>query len=205
LRFVPNLQERHLEMELDRELAAMRAVLTALEPLESEERARVIGWAVQKLGISGQPIPRSNAKGIDSGVPGATPVNLTLPISSKGGLWMRQNELTEAEILEVFHFEDSGGDIILGEIPGPTTRDKVRNAYLLLGLSNYLVNGTPTIGDKAGRSACERFGIYDRTNHSKSFKGQNELTGSSKSGWTVTAPGLRRAATLIKQSSSAND
>jgi hypothetical protein len=188
-------------MELDRELAAMKTVLAALEPLEADERARVVAWAVQKLGVAGQQALRSNAKDDSSAAFESGQVGQTVPISSKGALWMRQNELTESQILDVFHFEDSGAEIILGEILGATIKDKVRNAYLLLGLSNYLINGTPTIGDKAARSACERFGIYDRTNHSKVFKGQNELTGSSTTGWTVTAPGLRRAAMLIKQAS----
>ncbi|WP_440641197.1 hypothetical protein ACSHT2_08660 [Bradyrhizobium sp. PUT101] len=190
-------------MELDRELNAMGAVLAALEPLDAEERARVVAWAMQKLSIQGHQTLKPNSPETKSLEPNDT-VQET-PVSSKGALWMRQNGLTALHLSEVFHFEDSGAEIIASEVPGSSTRDKVKNAYVLLGLSNFLVNGTPTVGDKAGRSVCERFGIYDKTNHSKAFKGGNELTGSANAGWTVTAPGLRHAATLVKQISKSDD
>ncbi|QOZ26928.1 hypothetical protein XH93_27430 [Bradyrhizobium sp. CCBAU 51753] len=96
-------------------------------------------------------------------------------------------------------------EIIAAEIPGASVKDKVRNTYILLGLSNLFATGTPTVVDALGRSVCQTFGVYDRTNHSKAFKGGNELTGSVKSGWTVTVPGLRYAATLVKQMSKSGD
>lgn len=40
-------------MAEDKELKSMSAVLTALEPLDAQERARVIAWASQKLSIIG--------------------------------------------------------------------------------------------------------------------------------------------------------
>lgn len=39
-------------MAEDKELKSMSAVLAALQPLDAEERARVIAWASQKLSIA---------------------------------------------------------------------------------------------------------------------------------------------------------
>ena len=40
-------------MSGDKELQAMGSVLSAMEPLEADERKRVVCWLVQKLGIEG--------------------------------------------------------------------------------------------------------------------------------------------------------
>ena len=134
-----------------------------------------------------------------SAAPPSRGPDFSLPISAKGSLWMKQNGVTEAQLSEVFHFEKDSVEIIIGEMPGSGTRDKVRNAHILLGLCGFLAKGTATVEDKVGPALCERFGIFDGTNHSKAFKGVNELTGSAKAGWTVTSPGLRQAAALVKR------
>lgn len=167
-----------------------------LSPLSSQERGRAVTAALAIVG-EGAPIRMIN----DDANNDAVSEGEALPLSSKGKLWSKQNQISQSQLSELFHFEGGAAEIILGEIPGGSIKDKVRNAYVLLGLSNYLATGNATIDDKAGRALCDRFGIYDQTNHSKAFKGGNELTGSSKNGWTVTAPGLKHGATLVKQAS----
>lgn len=186
-------------MTEDNEIQAMSAVLTALQPLDNEGRARVVDWATQKLSIVGVKAIRN--KPLTGGADDGMSEENALPLSSKGKLWCKQNQISQDLLSEIFHFEGDGVEIIVGEIPGNSIKDKVRNAYVLLGLSNYLATGDATLDDRAGRALCERFGIYDHTNHSKAFKGGNELTGSSKNGWVVTVPGLKHGAMLVKQAS----
>lgn len=170
-----------------------------LSPLSSEERGRVVTAALAIVGESAPIKIINGAENTDSGSE-----DEALPLSSKGKLWSKQNQISQSQLSELFHFEGGAAEIIMGEIPGSSIKDKVRNAYILLGLSNYLATGNATLDDKVGRALCDRFGIYDQTNHSKAFKGGNELTGSFKNGWTVTAPGLKHGAALVKQAS-AND
>ena len=174
-------------------------VVDLLAPLSSEERGRVITASLALLGETNVIKSRSFAMEETTVGEGA------LPLSGKGVLWMKQNGVRASQLLEVFHFDKGTAGIIIGDMPGANTKEKVRNAYMLLGLSTYLTSGNSAVDDKIGRSLCERFGIYDHTNHAKAFKGGNELTGSSRNGWTVTAPGLRHAAVLVKQASKSDD
>jgi hypothetical protein len=88
-------------------------------------------------------------------------------------------------------------DIIAAEVPGKSNRERVRNAYVLFGISRLLATGTANFDDKLARGLCEKLGIYDRTNHMKYMKGGNEFTGSKDKGWALTAPGLKHGAALI--------
>lgn len=87
--------------------------------------------------------------------------------------------------------------MIAAQIPGRSNRDKVRNAYILTGVAQFLRTAETSFDDKAARKLCEESGFYDHTNHSKYLKGGNEFTGTSKKGWKLTSPGLKAAAALI--------
>jgi hypothetical protein len=74
------------------------------------------------------------------------------------------------------------------------------NAYVVSGISQLLLKGEPSFTDKDARTLCERSGCYDSANHSAHLKDRgNEFSGSKDKGWTLTAPGLKRAAELLKQ------
>jgi hypothetical protein len=111
---------------------------------------------------------------------------------------MKQYHIGSDILQQVFHFGQNGAELI-AEMPGTTTRDKVRSAYVLTGALNLLTKGDPSFDDKSARDLCEAAGCYDHTNHTKSVNAiGNELAGSKSKGWSLTAPGLKYAAQLIK-------
>lgn len=119
-------------------------------------------------------------------------------VGSAAERWLKKSEIT-LEILEhVFH---SSGDellVVAAEVPGKSKREQTLNAYRLEGARNFLHSDSQTFSNEAARELCEKLGCYDRANHSKYMKGfGNHISGSKKSGYTLTAPGLKAAALVI--------
>lgn len=168
-------------------LDRIKTIVDELTPLGSDDRKRAVQAAMTVLGeesirpVQPEPVPIPEAE------------NLSLRVRN----WMRQNDISLQQLQQVFDIE-SGTAEIIAEIPGRNNKEKVRNAYVLTGVSNFLVTGEQRFDDAAARTLCERFGIYDSTNHTKYVKGGNEFTGSRERGWTVTIPGLKAAAALIR-------
>lgn len=166
-----------------------------LEPLASEDRKRVVKAAFVLLGEESA----STSETSDEPEIGGE----ELPISPKARLWAKQNGISVAQLANLFHAEEGKFDIIIGEMPGNSNKEKVRNTYLLKGLAQLLETGAATFDDKTARSLCDGFGCYD-SNHSK-IKFGNELNGSAAKGWSLTAPGLKQVAALVSDLSKAND
>lgn len=164
-------------------------IVEELTPLNSEERRRAVHAAMTLLGEETTKQPTASLA--ENEVEGSE----ALPLRVR--TWMRQNDLSMEDLQQVFHIENGSIEII-AEIPGRSNREKVRNAYILTGISSLLSTGEQRFDDAAARGLCEKFGIYDSTNHSKYMKDGNEFTGSRERGWTVTIPGLRAAAQIIK-------
>ncbi len=93
---------------------------------------------------------------------------LALPIRAR--TWMKQNGVSAEELQQVFHLENGGAEVIAGEIPGKSKKDKTYSAYILTGLSKLLSTGAPTFDDKTARGLCEASGCYDPANHSVHIK-----------------------------------
>jgi hypothetical protein len=165
------------------------AIVEELTPLGSEERRRVIHAVMTLLGEEVVKIPHPGAE--QGGVSGAEGLNV------RAKSWMRQNNLSMEQLEQTFLIQDEAVEVI-ATVPGNNNKEKVRNAYVLTGISQFLRTGDQRFDDSVARSLCERLGFYDRTNHAKYMKGGNEFTGSKESGWTVTIPGLKAGANLIK-------
>lgn len=174
-------------------LDAMTKVVEVLSPLSSEDRARVIGAALALLGDT-----QSMVAAPASGGPKADDIELdALPSRAKS--WMSQHGVSAAELQQIFHIEDGVADFI-ASVPGRNRKEQTYNAYVLTGVGQLLSTGAPTFTDKAARALCEISGCYDSANHAAHMKDKgNEFTGSKEKGWTLTAPGLKCAAELIKE------
>jgi hypothetical protein len=173
----------------------MTKVVDLLIPLPSEERVRVIKAAMVLLGEEVPPPSRKAAETPDEDVGGTLNA---LPHRARA--WMKQNSISEAELQQVFHMSDEGAEVIAAHIPGKNKKGQTYNAYVLTGIGQLLATGTPSFQDKLARGLCERSGCYDNANHSVHLKNKgNEFTGTKDKGWTLTAPGLKRAADLIKE------
>lgn len=170
------------------------AIVDELTPLESEERLRVVRASLALLGEADTPAAHRGGALHEIGQPGAA--SALEGLQPKARLWVTQNALSLDEISHALHIED--GEIHIIEIPGKTNKERTRNAYVLMGAANLLGTGEAKFTDKEARELCERFGFYDPTNHTKYMKGGNEFTGTKAKGWTLTAPGLKRAAEIVK-------
>lgn len=173
-------------------------IVELLTPFESAERIRVIQASLTLLDETLPAAPRK------AGAPSENPGNDTIDgmpgLHSRAHAWMKQNSVSVEALEQVFHFENGGASIIAGEIPGKNNKDKTLNAYVLVGLSYFLSTGNAAFDDKSARSLCESSGCYDQGNHSYYIKNKgNEFTGTKEKGWTLTAPGLKRAAAIIKE------
>jgi hypothetical protein len=167
------------------------AIVKELTPLGAEERRRVIQASLVLLGDA-PVVAAVHAPDVEDEV-----AESSLPPRARA--WTRQNGLSLEELQQTFHIEGDDCQLIVSEIPGRANRDRVRNAYLLVGAARLIATGEPRFDDRGARDLCERFGFFDPTNHSKYVKGGNEFTGSREKGWTLTAPGLKQAALLISE------
>ncbi len=172
------------------------AIVGHLTPLESEDRRRVIHASLVLLGES--PLS-ANVSG--NSIPEEAKDESSVELSARGRAWIKQSGLSTDQVQQLIHSSPEGVEIIASEIPGKGNRDKVRNAYVLLGAAKLISTGEAKFDDQEARSLCERYGFFDGSNHTKYMKGGNEFTGSKDKGWTLTAPGLKHAATLILEMS----
>jgi hypothetical protein len=178
----------------------MTKLIEVLEPLSSEDRARVIRAAMVLLGDADAKI--SPDKGIESEM--QTGDSEELP--ARAHMWMKHNNISVEQLQQVFHVAKGEVDIIAAHIPGKSKKEQTFNAYVLVGLKELLSTGNAVFQDKAARSLCESAGCYDAANHSTYLKDRgNEFSGSKEKGWTLTAPGLKRGAEIVKELARADD
>lgn len=169
-------------------MKSVGVIVEELTPLESDERRRVIDAALTLLGE--KVVAKSSVEDLPEEGGGSYP--------PRAAGWLRQNNLSHQQIERVFHLDGERADVLVA-IPGSTNRDKVRNAYLLVGLWHFLQNGEPKFSDAAAREFCTEAGFYDSTNHAKHFKGWKDVIKAADGQWIVTKPGLEAAALLVAQ------
>jgi len=120
-------------------------------------------------------------------------------------VWMKQNGITAEQLQHVFHFSGAGVEIIAPDFPGKNKKQKTYNAYVVEGIAQLLATGEPHFTDKVARALCERAGCFDSANHATHMNNKgNEFAGSKDKGWTLTAPGLKKGAALVKELSQQN-
>jgi Spy/CpxP family protein refolding chaperone len=171
-------------------------IVELLTPLASEDRHRAVSAALMILGEQAIPLQaaaNSNPETTPAGTSGER-----LPDRAK--LWARQNSIDDETLQQVFHILDDGVEVIAAAIPGKSKKEQALNCYLLTGISRLLASGDTSFDDKQARSVCQQFGCYDNTNHSSYLKDKgNELAGNKDRGWSLTSPGLKSGAALVKQ------
>lgn len=167
-------------------------IVEMLSPLASDERVRIVRAAMALLGEATEtPAAQMHVE---------VPVDDMGNFSQRAQIWMKQNSITTEHLDQVFHVSDGVAEVIAPQLPGKNKKEQTYSAYILAGLSQLLLTGDASFGDKEARALCERAGCYDSANHSVTLRNRgNEFTGSKERGWTLTAPGLKRAAEIIKE------
>jgi hypothetical protein len=168
-------------------------MIEILEPLTPEDRQRNINAALTYLGDPGlASAPRSHAENLE----GSPDERRTSPtIASR----MRQYNIANAHLEHVFDFRNDGSFALL-DVAGTAKREQTLNTYILTGLGTYLATGERAFSDALARGNCEAHSCLDVSNHSKTLAAKHpEFNGDKSSGWTITIPGIRRGAELVKQ------
>lgn len=172
-----------------------------LSPLTPESRKRLIMASLTLLGDGAltNDISSNIVQKVEHDRSTIQTENTAQALSPKANIWLKQSEISPQKLENVFHFNEDGTvDIIAAKIPGKTVKERVANAYILVGVSQLLTSGMPVVDDKFARNFCDLHGLYNHTNHSKALKG-NWITGTKDKGWNITTPGLQRAAEVIKE------
>jgi hypothetical protein len=170
---------------------AVSKIVHELTDFSSEDRHRIVAASMTLLGE----VPTKLASEGAGGEEASRDQRAQFPAKARN--WIQQHGLTTEQIEQVFHFDDSGAQII-AHVPGATKKEQVRNAYVLCGIARLLVSGESRFEDQAARVVCESGGFFDASNHMKAMK-CSEFTGSRERGWVLTAPGMNLGASLIVQ------
>lgn len=173
----------------------VRDVYVLLEPLDSPNRKRVVDSALNLLGEDvgvGSRAPKGAQKNFDSEGQGGG-------FGAKADRWMTQNGVSMAAIEEVFHCEGSEIQVIASQVPGSSKRAQTHACYLICGIRAMLATDEPKFTDAEATDLCKHIGCFDAANHAKSrAELGNIVAGTKSAGYTLPAPGLRAAATLLK-------
>lgn len=171
-------------------------IYALLEPLESHDRQKVVGSVMTLLGEQAVSAQKSNVSASGGGGREET------EFGPKAVRWMNQNGVSRAVLEEVFHREGTQVDVIASEIPGSGKRGKTHNCYLLVGIKSLLATDEAKFSDSDAVALCKNMGCHDAANHAKTRSELgNNVSGSKNTGFTLPAPGLRAAATLVKSMS----
>ena len=166
-----------------------------LEPFESDDRQKIVSSVMTLLGEVVKTAKSSTKNGDEGGDEGGGG-----EFGSKAKRWMRQNSISDEMIDEIFHCENGDVEVIAGVIAGRGKRAQTINCYLLAGIRSLLASDEAKFSEDDAVDLCKSLGCHDSPNHSKT-RGElgNSVAGSKSNGYTLSAPGLRAAATLIKE------
>lgn len=164
-----------------------------LLPLESDERRNVVRSAFALLGETAD-VGFGGKMGDEEEEEDGS----ALQLGTKAKRWMRQNQITEEIILEVFHFGEDGAEVIALDVLGSSKAAKTQNCYLLIGICGLLGSGEPSLSDADAIELCKHMRCFDPGNNA-THRGAVGLSGSKKKGFTLTAPCLQDAAALVKE------
>lgn len=186
---------------VQRTMSAIEGIVRILGPLESDERQRAIQGALVVLGEKITKLS-SGASGSDS----EPDAGSGLTVSSRARVWLRQNNLSDDQVAQVFDVSGDVAEVIAAGVLGKNNSEKTIKSYVLAGLASLLSSGEPAFTDKAARELCESLGCYDGTNHAKYMKDKgNYFLGDKEKGWKLTAPGLKYGAGIVKELAGAVD
>jgi hypothetical protein len=183
---------------------ALTTIINLLKPLTSEDRQRTVGAAMMFLGeapLSKPKLAQKDSKSDDSDEGDDTDEG---DYSAHIKKWMKQNDVSSEELDQVFHFNDDDTFDLLHS-PGKTKKEQTINIYTLTGLGKYLAANDRSFDDTTARAFCEKMGCFDKSNHSTHLhvKNRPEFTGDKSKGYSLTNPGIKRGAALVKEVSGA--
>lgn len=182
-------------------------VYALLAPLDAQERAAVLAAVGAAFRAQGSPAsaglpPKDGAlppadggqRDIGGGVDG-------LGLGQAAQTYLRRMKLSQDDLDEVFVFHGEGDvEVNVAELPGETAKEQTINGYLLIGVAALLATDTPEFTEKKVTDFLKAHGAHNQANHAAYRKALgNAVTGSKRSGFKLTKPGLRQAGEVIRE------
>jgi hypothetical protein len=185
-------------MDKPKLLDVVNAVVTALEPFDSDERKRIIKAA---LTVLGEDTPAAAAPAVEKPASNEEPFSSGMEnIHPAAQRWMKTYSITREELEQVFHIEAGGASVLNVQLPGTNKRTNSHYTYMLAAVAGLIGSGEAQVDDKSARALCGTLGCYDSPNHATTMEHiGNLMNGSKANGYKLTAPGQREAATLVKK------
>jgi hypothetical protein len=180
--------------------ALVTGLYDLLEPADPADRKKAIKAAMAMLGDDASVADQRQSKGAGTaGDDDDDGDDDNSDFNAKARTWMSRNKVTAEQIAHVFHVDGETVDVIVDTVPGKNQKAQAINAYMLTGIAEFLKTGESKFTDKVARETCKKLGCYAETNHATHMKKPgNVLSCSKEGGWTVTGPGMKTAAELIK-------
>ena len=110
----------------------------------------------------------------------------------------RQN-ITEEEWQKVYHLEGTTYAIIVDDLKETAKAKKQVKLALLEGIKELLTGGVATIIRDDLVESCKKYDAYDSSNFATHMKNQKSLFLAKGDNWSLTKPGEKRAAEVIKE------
>lgn len=174
------------------------AVFDLLDPLEPDDRQRVIRGVLAMLG---DPVLGGASAGGVYAQDDPVDIGGLGPRASK---WLQKFSISAEQLEHVFHFDGGSVDLLDIEVPGNSKRQKTINSYLLVGAKQFIATDEPKFDDKSAVEYCKRNGCHDAPNHAVARNALgNRVSGSKTTGYSLSVPGLKEAADVIKQAAEA--
>jgi hypothetical protein len=113
-------------------------------------------------------------------------------------LFCQQHDVTEEQLLKVFHFEEDVCRIIVRDLKEKQKAPQQIRLGLLSGIRNLYLDGTPLVSRQLLRELCRQYGAYDSPNFAANMKKHKDLFFTKGEDWKLTTPGLAEAAKVIE-------
>jgi hypothetical protein len=198
---------------IDPEIAAMSAVIIALQHLDQAAQQRVINYVITRLKLAVEnddqlhaELRRDRDEERTRDEEPSTPA--TRPKDGPDGLeginsvakkWMSRNGLTSEALSKLFSLGIDEIDLIAKKIPGGNKKDRMRSVILLKAVASYLSSGAARVTHEQIKTTCLHYDAFDSSNFAGYLKDMNaEVSGTKEAGYTLSARGLTNATELVK-------
>jgi len=194
----------------DEEFRAMGTVYGALKSLDADSQRRVLDYVASKLGVTAQAKtqPRLTEVAVDSPHSSYEEAHFEPSrdvdsadvdgVSPAGKKWITRNDFDIVALGKLFSIGGDEIDLIAKAVPGKSIRERMKNVFLLKGVSSYLSTGAARFAYEDAKEACLHYKAYDSSNfaaHLKAYSG--EVGGTKETGFSLTNRGLSAATDLI--------
>jgi hypothetical protein len=185
----------------------MSMIIGVLKGLEPEAQSRVLDYVQRKLKLDPAPVAASaepsHARRDDSldspNAKGEEEAENEDGINEVARKWMRRNSLTTHSLGALFSLGVEDIELVANKVPGKSKRERMHSVILLKGVASYLGSGVARFTHADLKETCLHYDAYDvanSTSYMKSFA--SEVSGSAKTGYTLSARGLASATDLVK-------